>query len=119
MKRTRSQKAEQLRKAADEVIEALLDWDEGNEAPTLREIEDEVLWLRQRIGQAMVGVVVGGQAEQQPVENPRCEGCGEEMRYKGQKERGVESRVGGIQVERGYYYCTRCKSGIFPPGPPA
>jgi hypothetical protein len=27
------------------------------------------------------------------------------MRYKGQKGTAVETRLGGIQVKRGYYYC--------------
>ena len=118
MKLTRAQKEAKLRKAAEEMIKGLLDWDEQNAAPNLTAIEDEVLVLRQRIGQAMVAVVVGGQAAQQPVENPRCPGCGREMRTKGEKRRTVESRVGGVEVERGYYYCACCKSGFFPPGPP-
>jgi hypothetical protein len=27
----------------------------------------------------------------------------------------VESRLGGIEIERGYYYCAACQSGSFPP----
>ena len=53
---------------------------------------------------------------QQPVANPLCEKCGAEMRYKGFKMRAVESRAGEIAIERGYYYCTCCRSGFFPPG---
>lgn len=116
MKQSRAQKEAKLRRAADEMIKALLDWDEKNGAPSLTEIEEEVLGLRQQIGQEMVEVVMRGQAAQQPTENPRCASCGAEMRYKGQKGRMMESRVGGVEVERGYYYCACCKSGFFPPG---
>jgi hypothetical protein len=117
MKLTRAQKEAKLRKVAEELIERLLEWDEENQAPNLTLIEDEVLMLRQRLGQEMVTTIAGGQAAQQPVANPKCEKCGAEMRYKGAKGRTVESRVGALAIERGYYYCACCKSGLFPPGP--
>lgn len=117
MKLTRAQKEAKLRKAADEMVEALLAWDEANTAPNLTQIEDEILELRQRLGREMLSVVLAGQAMGQPVENPPCPACGTELRYKGHKARSVESRVGGLAMERGYYYCACCQSGIFPPGP--
>lgn len=117
MKQTRVQKETQLRKAADEMIEAFLAWDEENSAPNLTEIEEVILALRRRMGEEMLGVALGGQEQRQPVESPLCPECGAKMRTKGQKRRAVESRVGGIEMERGYYYCACCQSGIFPPGP--
>jgi tRNA(Ile2) C34 agmatinyltransferase TiaS len=75
-----------------------------------------VLEVRQQLGQTMAAVVLAGQETQQPVENPQCPQCGEAMRYKGRKGKAVESRVGGLKVERGYYYCARCACGLFPPG---
>lgn len=117
MKLTRAQKEAKLRKAAEEVIASLLEWDEENPAPNLTQIEDEVLMLRQRFGQEMVAAVVEGQEAQQPAASPHCEKCGAEMRYKGFKVRTVESRAGEIAIERGYYYCACCRSGFFPPGP--
>jgi uncharacterized protein with PIN domain len=56
------------------------------------------------------------QEERLPVPGPRCEKCGKEMRYKGDKEIGVKSRVGALKIERGYYICPECKESIFPPG---
>lgn len=117
MKLTRAQKEAKLRKAADEIIEALLAWDEENRAPNLTQIEDEILTLRRQMGKEMLSVVVAGQEASQPAKNPKCPHCGAEMRNKGQKEKTVESRVGGLELERGYYYCARCQSGFFPPGP--
>jgi uncharacterized protein with PIN domain len=116
MKLTRAQKEAKLRKAADEMIEALLAWDEQNSAPNLTQIEDEILMLRRQMGEAMLAVALAGQEASQPAENPTCEHCGGEMRNKGAKSKAVESRVGGVEIERGYYYCPRCQSGIFPPG---
>jgi hypothetical protein len=117
MKLTSAQKAMKLREAAEEVIARLAKWEEENSAPNLTQIEDEVLELRQRFGEEMVAVLVAGQEAQQPVETPHCEQCGAELTYKGQKERTVDSRAGEVVIERGYYYCAGCQSGLFPPGP--
>jgi uncharacterized protein with PIN domain len=114
MKLSRAQKKAKL-EAAAELIESLLEWDEENEAPNLSEIEEEVLLLRQRFGQALAATVLEGQEAQQLAENPVCPECDEVMRTKGKKRKGVESRVGSLEVERGYYYCPRCKRGFFPP----
>jgi hypothetical protein len=116
MKLTRAQKKAKLAKAAEALIEQLLDWDERTSAPNLTQIEDEVLALRQRFGAEMVSAVLAGQEAQQPVEAPSCATCGGVMRKKGRKRKGVESRVGAVQLEREYYYCAGCKSGLFPPG---
>ena len=116
MKLTRAQKRAELRTAAEALIERLLDWDEETARPNLTAIEDAVLSIRQELGQEMVQVLVAGQEAREPVEPPACLHCGQPMRYKGQKGKAVESRLGGIEVERGYYYCPACASGSFPPG---
>jgi hypothetical protein len=118
MKLTRAQQEAKLRAAAEEMIQRLLAWGEEREAPTLTEMEDMILELRQHMGQEMLRVVLAGQAAQAPVEAPVCSECGEEMRTKGGKRRKVESRVGEVALERTHYYCARCQSGIFPPGSP-
>lgn len=116
MKQTRAQKKAKLQAAAEGLIEQLLDWDEQNARPNLTAIEDEVLKLRQQFGQELADVLVEGQETRQPVEALSCPQCGKPMRYKGQKHKAVESRLGGLEVERGYYYCAACASGSFPPG---
>lgn len=118
MKLTRNQKKAKLQAAAEALIEELLDWDEENQAPNLTQIEDEVLALRQRFGQEMAATMVEGQAARQLIEAPLCPQCGQPMRYKGKKPKDIESRVGEMEVERGYYYCRDCQSGLFPPGRP-
>lgn len=118
MKLTSAQKAEKMREAAEEVIARLMKWEAENSAPNLTQIEDEVLALRQRFGEAIVAVLLAGQEAQQPVQAPQCEQCGGEMTYKGRKVRSVASRAGEVEIERGHYYCANCRSGLFPPGPP-
>jgi DNA repair exonuclease SbcCD ATPase subunit len=117
MKLTRAQKKAKLEAAAAELIEQMLDWDEKNQRPNLTQIEDEVLKLRQQFGEEMAGVMLEGQEARQPVENPLCPQCGKPMRYKGEKRKDVESRLGSMEVERGYYHCPDCASGFFPPRP--
>ena len=116
MELTRAQKEAKLSQAAEEAIRELLDWDEGNPRPNLTQIEEAVLAVRARLGQAMAETVLAGQEAQQPVEAPACPQCGARMRYKGRKGKAVESRLGGLEMERGYYYCACCDSGLFPPG---
>ncbi len=115
MKPTRTQKKAELQASSEAIIERLLDWEEGNQAPNLTVIEDELLALRKQFGVAMLQVVLEGQAARQPVANPVCEACGQVVRYKGQKVRDVVSRLGELEVERGHYYCKDCASGLFPP----
>lgn len=116
MKRTHDQLKAELMSEAEEVIDELLEWHEGTEGPTLTEIEDVVLKLRQRFGKRMAKVVVGDQEAVRPVPGPLCETCGQEMHYKDMKTVTVEGRTGENRIERAYYYCNRCRSGLFPPG---
>lgn len=116
MRRTREQMKAQLRAEADAVIEQLLDRHEETVAPSLTEIEDWVLELRERLGQRMAEAVIEAQDASQLVDAPVCPHCGERMPYKDQKAIQTETRVGLVKIERGYYYCARCKSGLFPPG---
>jgi uncharacterized coiled-coil protein SlyX len=113
--RTREEMKAALQAEAEAVIEELLDQVEGEE-PTLAELEDIVLRLRKRLGQRMGRVVIEGQEATRPVQRPRCPRCGQKMRYKGMKPVTAESRLGVLGLERAYYYCDRCESGLFPPG---
>ena len=119
MKHTREQKRAALLAQVQALIEEFLDWEEQAERPNLTQIEDVALDLRARFGQELAATALADQDAKQPAEAPACPTCGETMRYKGQKGLDAESRLGLLEIARGYYYCARCHSGLFPPGPPA
>ena len=106
-----------LMKEAESIIDELLVWEAEVEKPNLSQIEEVVLELRERLSQKMAESVIAGQEEVRPVPGPRCDKCGVEKRYKGQKSKRVESWVGQLELERGYYYCQECGVGDFPPRP--
>jgi hypothetical protein len=115
MKKTRRQIEAELENKAKDVIKELLDWNERHAEPDLTEIEDIVLELREKMGIEFAASLIHGQEKVEPAVE-RCRLCGQEMRNKGRKRKVVESRVGEIDLERGYYYCPECGAGIFPPG---
>lgn len=117
MKATKEQMRARVMAAAATVADKLLAWDETVGAPDLEQIEEEVLKLRAEFGQALLAAELAGQEAQQPAA-VQCPACGAEMRYKGRKAKQVASLAGDLAIERGYYYCPRCKQGIFPPGSP-
>jgi DNA-directed RNA polymerase subunit RPC12/RpoP len=108
-------RARLLAKAAQEIDE-YLEWEEKNPQPDLTEIEDIALKLRKEFGQEIAQVAIESQASRIPAPGPKCAKCGKEMRYKGKKRTQVGSRTGNLDVERGYYYCPKCKERLFPPG---
>ena len=118
MKYTRKQKQARLMAEAQSLIEEFLNWEEHTDQPDLTQIEDVVLRLRERLGQRMAEIAIADQEATQPVDAPNCPTCGAGMRYKGQKEKRVGSRVAELRLDRAHYYCARCQSGLFPPGPP-
>ena len=115
MKSSREERKARLMKVAEEVIDELLDWSETTAQPNLTEIEALVKRLRKRLGEQMACEAISTQEARQPVPGPQCPECEREMRYKGLKGVTVESWVGDLDIERGYYHCPDCKVGIFPP----
>ena len=93
-KRTREERKAELMAEVQAIIDELMAWEAGTNKPNLTEMEDEILALRERLGQRMLETLLAGQEAKQPVETPLCPSCGAAMRYKGQKETGVESRLG-------------------------
>jgi hypothetical protein len=116
MNGSREKRRKELEAKAKEVIDEMMAWSEETEQPNLSQMEDEILKLRQQLGEEMLRTLVKDQESQRPVPGPSCPKCGKEMQYKGEKERQVISRVGEVVLERGYYHCARCEEGIFPPG---
>jgi hypothetical protein len=116
MKSKRADLKAKLMAQAEAEIEVLLDWHERMAQPTLSEIEEVVLAIRQRLSEAMALTVILDQETKRPVPGPACPECGREMSYKGEKELTLETWVGELSLARGYYHCPTCKVGLFPPG---
>ena len=117
MRKSREEMKGKLMKEAEEVIDELLEWHIGTEKPNLSQVEQKVLELRERLSKQMAGTVIKEQETVRPVPGPSCDKCGKEMRYKGLKNNTVISWVGELKMERGYYHCAQCRTGLFPPGP--
>jgi len=117
MKRTRAELAAALLAEAKEAIDQLLDWHEETAEPSLTQIEDMVLKLRKQVGERMAEMVIEEQEAVRPVPGPACPACGQEMRYKDMKRTTIGTRSGEVRLERAYYYCERCRGGLFPPRP--
>lgn len=116
MKRKREQDEARLLAEAERLIKELLDWEEETEEPNLTQIETKVLDLRLKFGQELARAAIEAQEAKQPVLGPKCEHCGEEMTYKGQKSVAPKTWLDTVRFERGYYYCEQCRVGFFPPG---
>lgn len=112
--------AEELKKAlmaeAEASIERLVEWETSHERPTLAAIERIVLEVGKELEKKMAQAVLERQEAGRPVPGPICAKCGREMGYKDSQPRQVTSLVGELQIERSYYHCSRCSTGIFPPG---
>jgi hypothetical protein len=115
MKKTREQLKQELTKKSEAVIEKLLDWNEANKAPDLAQLEAIILKLREEMGLGFAASILISQEKTTPVLE-KCKTRGREMRNKGPKKKVVESQIGEISMERGYYYCGECGAGVFPPG---
>jgi uncharacterized protein with PIN domain len=117
MKQKRAEQRQALLDQAAELIDELLDWQEHTQQPNLTQIEEIVLKLRKQLGEQLALSVIDQQVAKRPAPGPRCPTCQHEMHYKAQKDNTVESRVGALPLQRGYYYCETCRTGLFPPGP--
>jgi hypothetical protein len=117
---TRDRQKAALIGEAEESAAALLreaaEWQADHPEATLEELEVEVLQLRQRFGEQLLNTLVRHREAQPPVPGPRCPECDAEMHYKGEKGRTLPTTLGDLHLERGYYYCSACRQGVFPPG---
>jgi uncharacterized protein with PIN domain len=115
MRHTSKQIKAVMMQAAEEMADGLIEWAEETPRPTLSQIEEQVLKFRRALSERAAELLLEEQEAAAPVQ-VRCERCGQLAENKGQKSVRIESRVGELEVERGYWYCPRCGAGFFPPG---
>jgi len=59
--KTEEQILAELRAEANAATEEVIQWSRGTEAPDLTQMEEKVLWLRERLGQRMLQLMLEGQ----------------------------------------------------------
>lgn len=81
----------------------------------LADIEQSALRVGQQMAHALTAELV---AESGAAVSawPNCSRCGRRMRVTGQRRRVVVVETGEVTVERAYYHCAACQTGVFPPG---
>jgi hypothetical protein len=96
-------------------------WLDGLEArvkasqPTLEELTQAVLALRQELTQAVTeGLVEQAHRALLGQQTAACPRCGHTLAARGPAERTVETLVGAVRLRRPYFYCERCQLGTSP-----
>lgn len=117
MRETKGQIRAGLLREVEALVEGWAEWCESTERPSFAQIEEAAVRVRQEFGQRLVEKALEVQEAKQPVTEPCCPKCKRRLRNKGQKEIQIESRVGLVRAERGYYWCAECGTGFFPSGP--
>jgi ribosomal protein S27AE len=100
--------------------QAYSDWKEQDGVHSFEDIEAKALEVAREVARALMsyGVADEQQVERQerPGTEPRCPECGRAMRYGGRRRKTMASKAGEIGLERDYYHCPGCGTGLFPPG---
>ena len=94
----------------------LRQWREKQPAASFDEIAGEVTSRRRELMGTLLGQLACHHGDGEEVEGLPCPDCGGEMIYKGRPKRDVSHLEGETALERAYYYCVQCESGLFPPG---
>ena len=103
-----------IMKRVEELVEASLK--EGEKQQSLSAIEESVLAVGHEVNELLTHGLVAQQEHHRQAEQPICAQCGQRLQAKGKKRRYIRTRSGEVEMERSYYYCSKCQQGVFPPG---
>ena len=115
MHQTEKQIKETLMEKIETELDALIEWKREANRPTLVEIEDRVIELREAISKQAAEILIESEEAAYPAEMA-CAKCGARGRNKGLQPVRIKSRIGDLEVERTYWHCRECREGFFPPG---
>jgi hypothetical protein len=102
-----------LMRAAEELIDRMLAEEKPADEIRFEDIEQAAL----RVGQGLQAEIVAeATVSAAQGEDIKCPSCAKRMTYQGLRSRPVVSEAGEVTIQRGYYYCRKCKRGSFPPG---
>lgn len=107
---------EEMEQAFEQMWDELTSWREDHPGASFDEIAAQVTPRRRKVMGQVLAHLSCQHGDGEVVEGLRCPECGELMSYKGSPPRGVDHLEGEFDLERAYYYCAGCKSGLFPPG---
>jgi hypothetical protein len=101
--------------AAEGMYVRLRQWRAAHPQASFDEIGEQVRQERKALMAQLLGELAA-QLEESEVEGEVCAGCGQAMRPKGKRVRGVSHGEGEVRLVREYYHCDECQRGFFPPG---
>jgi hypothetical protein len=100
------------------VAQEVAAWRRAHPRATLTEIELAVEAVVSRLQGRLVEDLANGVGAEPAVERPTCPDCGQPMRPRGRQKREVlvARRATPLPLEREYWGCSSCGTGLFPPG---
>jgi hypothetical protein len=98
----------------------LEDWYDEHPEASFGEIEEMARRCRRELMGEALALLINGRDTGYQLEAPRCEECGQGMRFKGQRPWGLSGLEGETRLMRAYYVCPECEDKtLFPPRPEA
>jgi hypothetical protein len=112
----REKEKEKLQQAMGEMYDKMWQWREEHPEASFDEIVAQVTPQRRAVIAQMLRFLACQHGSGQVPEGQVCPRCGAMMEYKGEPKRAVEHYLEGeTELNRAYYYCPQCESGLFPP----
>lgn len=102
--------------AVAEMYAELRQWRAKHPEASFDQIAAQVTARRRALMGQLLDQLARHHGDGEVVEGLSCPECGQAMSYKGRPSRDVLHKEGAAELERAYYYCAQCETGLFPPG---
>lgn len=103
-----------------EITSGIKEWVEQHPEATMAEIERETMRRVAQLQARMMEDILRAKAAEEKAgqeETVVCPECGEEMQYRGDRERRLQAQgVQEVVFKRGYAACPKCGAAFFPAG---